>query len=44
MERRILKGLLLLSVDSHLSDKLPKIGVRKKPSRVDRNPISVMWD
>ena len=44
MDSRIMKGLLLPSVDLHLSDKLPKMGVRKNPTRGDRHQIRVMWD
>ena len=28
----------------HLSDKLPRMGVRRKPTSGDRHQISVMWD
>ena len=39
---RMMKGLLLPRADLHLSDKLPRIGVRKKPTRGDRHQIRVM--
>ena len=44
MERRIMKGLLLPREDLHLSERLPRMGVRKNPTRGDRHQIRVMWD
>ena len=39
-----MKGLLLPKGDLHLSERLPKMGVRKKPTSGDRHHISVICD
>ena len=32
------------TVYQYLSDKLPRMGVRKKPTRGERHQMRVMWD
>ena len=44
MDRRMMKGLLRPSGDLHLSDKEPRMGVRKNPTSGDKHQIRVMWD
>ena len=38
-----MKGRLLPRADLHLSERLPRIGVRKNPTRGDKHQIRVMW-
>ena len=44
MDRRMMKGLLLPKGDLHLSERLPKMGVRKNPTNGDKHQMSVMFD
>ena len=44
IDSRMMKGLLLPSGDLHLSDRLPRMGVRKNPTSGERHQMRVMCD